>query len=95
MIYNVEKFKHGQNFSAKIKGIPCRGKVAIDRFGIFLCQNDVRGSDAVDKLGYEFSWHIWVNTSPPFWANDLFLVEDLVLEPVESKNKSLNEILSL
>jgi len=51
------KFKHGQWFSAEIKGIKCWGKISIDPDGeVFLCQNVQNGCEAENNLGFEYSW---------------------------------------
>ena len=51
-------FKHNQKVTCEIDGIKITdAKISIDESGNpFICQNEVDGSEAEDKLGYKYSW---------------------------------------
>lgn len=54
----IDKYKVGGRFSAKIKGIFCKGKLQKEGHSWFLCQNHCDGQECLDKLGYKHSWSI-------------------------------------
>lgn len=51
---------HGMRFRAKINDIPCEGRISIHRNCLFLCQSTMNGMSAPDKLGFAYSWGVYV-----------------------------------
>ena len=51
-------FKHNQKVICEIKGTKITdARISIDSSGIpYICQNQVDGNDAENKLGYKYSW---------------------------------------
>lgn len=47
---------NGRRFSAKLQGIHATGKIRYEHGKYYLCQNEKRGNDCNDKLGYSHSW---------------------------------------
>ena len=46
----------GRKFRAIIKEITTEGRIQVEDGKVFLCQNEINGADAKDKLGYNYSW---------------------------------------
>lgn len=53
-----ETLKAGDWFSAKIEGIPVKGRVQKQDGEFFLCQNSFDGNTCDDKQGFKYSWTI-------------------------------------
>ena len=45
-------------FKAKINGTPCGGAIQVENGSVYLCQNDKKGANSDDKLGFMYSWYI-------------------------------------
>ena len=45
-------------FKAKIDGTPCGGTIQVENGNVYLCQNDKKGANCDDKLGFKYSWCI-------------------------------------
>lgn len=50
--------KEGQSFTAKIEGVPVRGKIQKEGDCFYLCQDIKDGLDCANKLGFKYSWAI-------------------------------------
>lgn len=50
----------GRRFRAMIGDVECEGKVRVEDGAVFLCQNNKDGADCKDKLGYRYSWQVYL-----------------------------------
>ena len=61
---------HGSMFSAKYFGVKIIGKITVENEKVYLCQDEVDGSDCEDKQGYKYSW--WIGSFPEKWDDEDF-----------------------
>jgi hypothetical protein len=47
---------HGKKFSGTIRGTECSGVIVIENNRVYLCQNEMEGSECINKMGYSCSW---------------------------------------
>ena len=60
----------GAKYSAKIAGSICTGIISVYGNKVYLCQNDLKGTDCPDKKGYKYSWVVYD-------SDDRFLEEQI------------------
>lgn len=48
----------GKYFTAEIKGIKCKGRIAVEDNYVYLCQNKLDGRKCKEKYGYNYSYFI-------------------------------------
>ena len=48
----------GKYFTAEIKGIKCKGRIAVEDNYVYLCQNKLDGRRCKEKYGYNYSYFI-------------------------------------
>ena len=48
----------GRRFRCKLHGKPVEGKIQVEHGYVFLCQNEIDGCRARNKLGYKYSYSV-------------------------------------
>jgi hypothetical protein len=56
--FNIQETDEGKSFVCMWNEEKVEGKIHFEDGEIFLCQNSLNGRDAVNKLGYNYSWVI-------------------------------------
>jgi len=56
--FNIQETDEGKSFVCMWNEEKVEGKIHFENGEIFLCQNSRNGRDAVNKLGYDYSWVI-------------------------------------
>lgn len=56
--FNIQETDEGKSFVCIWNEEKVEGKIHFEDGEIFLCQNSLNGRDAVNKLGYDYSWVI-------------------------------------
>lgn len=56
--FNIQEMDEGKSFVCMWNEEKVEGKIHFENGEIFLCQNSLNGRDAVNKLGYNYSWVI-------------------------------------
>lgn len=48
----------GRRFKCKIQDKEVEGKIQVENYNVYLCQNEWNGASCKDKLGYKYSWYV-------------------------------------
>lgn len=60
--FNIQETDEGKSFVCIWNEEKVEGKIHFEDGEIFLCQNSLNGRDAVNKLGYDYSWVIIISS---------------------------------
>jgi len=60
--FNIQETDEGKSFVCMWNEEKVEGKIHFENGEIFLCQNSRNGRDAVNKLGYDYSWVIIISS---------------------------------
>ena len=60
--FNIQEMDEGKSFVCMWNEEKVEGKIHFENGEIFLCQNSRNGRDAVNKLGYDYSWVIIISS---------------------------------
>lgn len=59
----------GRQFTATIRGCDVEGKIQVEEFWVYLCQDSISGRGCSDKLGYYYSWCVVLGTPDELWEH--------------------------
>jgi hypothetical protein len=74
-------FRHGDGFTAKIRGREVPGKISLKgSYAPYLCQNEVSGTnDSLESFGYRYDWSVKTGINKNN-VSDLFIEDSHLLE---------------
>ena len=61
----------GKYFTCKIDGIETKGRIRVEDIGVYLCQDEVAGSECEEKYGYKYSYFIEKGTEADLEEEDV------------------------
>lgn len=53
---------HGKCFEADMGGTNVKGRICVDGGRVYLCQDQCKGADCKNKLGYKYSWCVFTGS---------------------------------
>jgi len=90
MIYpriNWDEVEVGTDFTAEIRGAETFGKIQkLSNDRIYLCQDDIQGSDCISKLGFKYSWAISAGTPSALDHNRVTNLKLIKRDPMDLTN---------
>ena len=80
-------------FKASIYEAKVEGKLQVENGNVYLCQNEIEGSDCEDKLGFQYSWQIPNGSKEAIEANSVIDFEIIPRDPETYKDWQVGDII--